>query len=40
MLTFKRPASGISPKFIDEVVGKKASRDIKEDEVLKWEFFS
>jgi N-acetylneuraminate synthase len=36
-LTFKRPASGISPKFIDEVIGKKANRDIKEDEVLKWE---
>jgi len=39
-LTFKRPASGISPKFIDEVVGKKANRDIEEDEVLKWEFFN
>jgi N-acetylneuraminate synthase len=40
MLTFKRPASGISPKFIDEVVGKKANRDIDEDEVLKWEFLN
>jgi N-acetylneuraminate synthase len=39
MLTFKRPASGISPKFIDEVVGKKANQDINEDEVLKWNFF-
>ena len=35
-LTFKRPASGISPKFIDDVVGKKALRDISEDEILKW----
>jgi N-acetylneuraminate synthase len=40
MLTFKRPASGISPKFIDEIVGKKVNRDIEEDEVLKWEFFN
>jgi len=39
-LTFKRPATGISPKFIDEVVGKKANRDIKEDEILKWEMLS
>ena len=39
-LTFKRPAFGISPKFIDEVIGKKAIRDINEDEVLQWEFFN
>jgi len=38
-LTFKRPAHGISPKFIDDVVGKKASRDIEEDEVLQWRYF-
>ena len=37
-LTFKRPASGISPKFIDEVVGKKVDKDIIEDRILKWEF--
>ncbi|MBK8551366.1 MAG: N-acetylneuraminate synthase family protein [Ignavibacteria bacterium] len=35
-LTWKRPASGISPKYIDVVTGKKAVREIKEDEVLKW----
>jgi N-acetylneuraminate synthase len=39
-LTFKRPASGISPKFIDEIVGKKVNRDIEEDEILKWNMFS
>ena len=38
-LIFKRPASGISPKFIDEVVGKMALKDINEDEVMKWNFF-
>jgi len=35
-LTFKRPASGISPKFIDDVIGKRALADIKEDEILLW----
>ena len=35
-LTFKRPAHGISPKFIDEVIGKKAYSDIDEDVVMKW----
>lgn len=35
-LTWKRPASGISPKDIHEVVGKIAVRDISEDEVMKW----
>ena len=38
-LTFKRPAHGVSPKFIDEVVGKKALIDIKDDAVLKWSMF-
>ena len=38
-LTFKRPAHGISPKFIDEVIGKKAVCDIKEDSVMKWSMF-
>ena len=35
-LTWKRPASGISPRLIDEVIGKKAVSDIEADEVLKW----
>ena len=35
-LTWKRPAKGISPKYIEEVVGKKAVRDIEEDEILMW----
>ncbi len=37
-LTFKRPASGVSPKFIDNIIGKRASRDINEDEPIKWNF--
>ena len=36
MLTFKRPGTGIYPKFVDVVVGRTASRDIPEDTVLEW----
>lgn len=35
-LTFKRPAHGISPRNIDEVIGMSARRDISEDAVLQW----
>ena len=38
-LTFKRPAHGVSPKFIDEVVGKVATKDINDDDVIKWNMF-
>jgi N-acetylneuraminate synthase len=38
-LTFKRPAHGVSPKFIDEVVGKTALVDIKDDDLIKWDMF-
>ena len=36
-LTFKRPAHGISPKYIDDVVGKVAKLDIKKDDIMKRE---
>ncbi|MCK5643855.1 MAG: N-acetylneuraminate synthase family protein [Gammaproteobacteria bacterium] len=39
-LTWKRPAHGVSPKFIEEVVGKTALRDIEEDEIIQWHYFS
>lgn len=35
-LTWKRPASGISPKFIDQVIGMSARRLIPEDTILQW----
>lgn len=35
-LTFKRPASGISPRMIDTVLGMTASVDIAADEILQW----
>jgi N-acetylneuraminate synthase len=39
-LTWKRPASGISPKFIDEVIGKTSVDTIDTDQILKWEQLS
>lgn len=35
-LTWKRPASGISPADIESVLGLTADRNIEEDEILKW----
>ena len=35
-LTWKRPAHGISPREIKNVIGKKAKINIEEDEILKW----
>lgn len=37
MLTVKRPGHGIKPKFVDAVVGRTATVDIDEDEILTWE---
>lgn len=39
-LTWKRPAAGVSPKDIGRVVGRKAARDIREDEVIRWEMLA
>ena len=39
-LTWKRPASGISPKDMPSLLGKVALRDIEEDAVLQWNMFS
>ncbi len=36
MVSCKRPGIGLSPKFIDLVVGRKAAVDIKEDQILQW----
>lgn len=38
-VTWKRPASGISPKFIDQIIGKLPLCFIEEDSVLVWEMF-
>ena len=39
MLTWKRPAHGISPAYINDLLGRRASVDISEDEILTWEQF-
>ena len=38
-LTFKRPAHGVSPKFIDEIIGSKSIQNIKNDTIIKWNMF-
>jgi sialic acid synthase SpsE len=38
-LTFKRPAHGISPRSIEELVGKTAKQAVSEDAVLQWGMF-
>jgi len=35
-LTYKRPGTGISPRFWDEVLGMRITRDVDEDHVLTW----
>ncbi len=37
MITIKRPATGIKPKYMKNIIGMKMSQDIKEDEVLNYE---
>lgn len=36
-LIAKRPGTGISPKYMEIVVGKKLKNDMKEDSILNWE---
>jgi N,N'-diacetyllegionaminate synthase len=39
-LTTKRPATGISPRLWDNVLGRRAARDIAADSILTWEMCS
>ncbi|HVF39484.1 MAG TPA: N-acetylneuraminate synthase family protein [Gemmatimonadaceae bacterium] len=36
MLTYKRPGTGVSPVHWDEVIGRRAARDLDRDHVLQW----
>jgi N-acetylneuraminate synthase len=36
MVTFKRPGTGISPKYLDLVLNRVARRDIKKDDIIQW----
>lgn len=35
-IILKRPGTGISPKFLNKVIGKKTKRKIKQDEIINW----
>jgi len=35
-LTYKRPGTGISPRFWDDIIGMRMARDVDEDHVLTW----
>ena len=37
MLVIKRPGTGIEPKFLDKVIGKRTKKEIKKDELITWE---
>ena len=36
MIAIKRPGTGIEPKYLNAIIGKRVKRDIRKDEVLKW----
>ena len=37
MLTHKRPGTGIRPKYLDVVIGRRAAKDIPEDTTITWD---
>ena len=37
MTTIKRPGTGLNPKYLNKVTGKKAKMDIKKDEIITME---
>lgn len=37
MLAIKRPGTGIAPKYINKVIGRKVNQDLNKNTVLKWE---
>ncbi len=40
MVAIKRPGTGILPKYLDQIIGKKAKQEIKKDELISWEKIS
>jgi N-acetylneuraminate synthase/N,N'-diacetyllegionaminate synthase len=37
MLAIKRPGTGLPPKYLEKIIGKKAKRDIRRDEMISWD---
>ena len=33
----KRPGYGIAPKFLEQIMGRRAARDLEKEDVLRWE---
>jgi sialic acid synthase SpsE len=38
-LTFKRPGSGVSPKFIYDIIGREMTEDVAKDAIMQWHYF-
>ena len=36
MLDVKRPGTGIEPKYLNSVIGKRAKENIKKDDIISW----
>src|SRR5690606_7169950 len=36
-ITFKRPGTGISPTFVEAVIGRKVKENVQEDTTLTWD---
>ncbi len=36
LITYKRPGTGISPQFWDQVIGKKVIKNLDDDHILQW----
>lgn len=36
MLVIKRPGTGIEPKYLEKIIGRKAKKNIKRDSLLRW----
>lgn len=39
MITFKRPGTGLNPNEIGQIIGRKAKKSIREDEIIERDFF-
>tara|TARA_Y100000310_G_C20696501_1_gene826095 strand:+ start:241 stop:1287 length:1047 start_codon:yes stop_codon:yes gene_type:complete len=37
MMSIKRPGTGIKPKYLDKVFGKRVKKDIKKDSLISWD---
>jgi N,N'-diacetyllegionaminate synthase len=37
MLSIKRPATGIPPKFFEKIIGKSVKTKIQEDRPIQWD---